>query len=220
MKMNGEEVLLWLMNTIREQSTLTLKDEPIEFIPRGSRYTGHYPWQHMPRVEKQEQGIQKLAELGAIRLAGESHHPFRLTIVQPRFDELYKQFGGKASPQTTPAKHDLGLQCGHLTLNLQQATLTYKNNQPLDISPDTKAVKLLSLLLSRQELVEYVEIAKELYLNCYHEGVTNKDVRREVQFVRRDLAGLLAKSGMTAEEISQLIVSKKNQGYVVRCAPH
>ncbi|MBI3623355.1 hypothetical protein HY212_04740 [Candidatus Pacearchaeota archaeon] len=103
---------------------------------------------------------------------------------------------------------------GKLTLNLGSTILQYKKNKPLDIEPDSKPIKFLVLLMSNaNKLIEYTEIAKQVELSCYHEGVSNKDVALEVHYVRRDLGIILEKAGMTKEEINVLIVPKKNIGY-------
>jgi len=73
-------------------------------------------------------------------------------------------------------------------------------------------------LMESKKVVEYVEIAKRLETNYWHEGVTNKDVAREVQFLRRDLATFLRdKVGMTNKEIQKVIINKKNIGYKLHC---
>ena len=105
------------------------------------------------------------------------------------------------------------LSCGNLLLDLRQAVLIYGNHPPIDISPDTSEIKFLSLLMRNKRLTEYVEIAKKLNMNCYSADRTNKEVAREVQFLKRDLNHILKKAGMTTKEINNTIVAKKNLGY-------
>jgi len=109
------------------------------------------------------------------------------------------------------------LVCGRLELNLRKATLRYKDFKPVEISPDTNEIKLLSFLMQAKRLVKYKEIAKKLDLNCYHPDYTNKQHARDIQFLRRDLNPILEKAGMTRKEINKMITAKKNTGYKLHC---
>jgi len=101
-----------------------------------------------------------------------------------------------------------------LTLDLTKATLQYKKSPSFEISPTSQEIRLLLLLAShKNQVMEYKDLAKELDLNCYHEKVENKDVSRDVQFIKRDLTKILGKAGMMKAEINRLILIKTNVGY-------
>jgi hypothetical protein len=109
------------------------------------------------------------------------------------------------------------LVCGNLRLDLQKTTLRYRNLKPIEISPDTNEIKLLSLLMRGKRLVGYKKIAKTLDLNCYHLDYPDKQHARDIQFIRRDLNPILERAGMTREEINKMIIAKKNTGYKLHC---
>ena len=103
-----------------------------------------------------------------------------------------------------------------LKLNLSKGTLQYKNNPPRDVSPGEKEIMFLAFLIRANRIVEYFEIARELNMNCYHPGVANKDVARNVNFLRRDIVPILEGVGMSRNEIKKMIVSVRNKGYKLR----
>lgn len=103
-----------------------------------------------------------------------------------------------------------------LKLNLSKGTLQYKNNSPKDVSPGEEEIKFLALLMRAKRIVEYTEIARELKMNCYHPGITNEDIARNVQYLRRDIVPILEEVGMTRSDIKRMIVSIRNRGYKLR----
>jgi len=130
----------------------------------------------------------------------------------------HKTLNSYLSDTTPSQKHDQLLKCGKLQVNLSQGVIQYSGNNPVEIEPDNEIIKFLVVLMESKKVVEYVEIAKRLETNYWHEGVINKDVAREVQFLRRDLATFLRdKVGMTNKEIQKVIINKKNIGYKLHC---
>lgn len=108
--------------------------------------------------------------------------------------------------------------CGNLRVDIDEGVVNYKNNRPVEVEPNNKNIKFLTLLIKSKGIVEYEQIAKELKMDCWHEGVINRDVARDVQFLRRDLVVFLRdKVGFTKREIRNMIVNKKNIGYKVSC---
>lgn len=102
----------------------------------------------------------------------------------------------------------------NLYLNIIQGTIRYSNKPAVEISPATNEVKLLILLLENLRVVEYLEIAQKLELNSYHEGCTNKDMARDVQFIKRDLLKFLrVEVGIPKQEVKSLIITKRNLGF-------
>ncbi len=101
-------------------------------------------------------------------------------------------------------------------LNLSGGSLQYKNNPPKDVSPSEEEIMFLALLMKAKRIVEYTEIARELKMNCYHPGVINQDISRNVQYLRRDIVPILEGVGMTRNDIKKMIVSIRNKGYKLR----
>lgn len=106
-----------------------------------------------------------------------------------------------------------------ILIDLNKGTLDYKGNE-INISPDNNPIKFLTLLIEKAEfIVEYLEIAKRLELNSYQEEDKNKDVAREIQYLKRDLGKELKKSGLNKSainEIKEMIIFNKNLGYKLK----
>ena len=100
-----------------------------------------------------------------------------------------------------------------LKLDPLKGTLQYKNNKPKEITTERDEIKFLILLMKTDTILEYKVIAKQLEMNCYHDGVTNSDVAREVNFIRRNLATMLKDTGMTDKDIGAMILTKRKVGY-------
>lgn len=104
-----------------------------------------------------------------------------------------------------------------LVLNKSKATLAYKNNQSINISLNKQDIKLLEMLLKNGDrITEYIHVAKELQLNSFDKEYSNKDVARNVQFVKKELHATLGKTGMTKEEVKNMILTITNTGYKLR----
>lgn len=97
---------------------------------------------------------------------------------------------------TSLEEHQKGsiLRCKDLTVNLSQGTISYENNEPVQINIAKNHIQLLIILMKHNRIVEYTEIAKKLNLNCYHKNCTNTDVAREIQYLKRDLREFLTES--------------------------
>lgn len=139
-------------------------------------------------------------------------------INHEKLPEVYKEIGSiYKNFATIYQEQSKDLTCGNLRLDLAQSVIKYKDSPPTEISTGINIIKLLIFLMENRRVVEYIEIAQKLKLNCYHEGVINKDVAREVQFLRRDLGDFLVKIGITKTEVQGMFISKKNVGYKLRC---
>ncbi|MDP1722643.1 MAG: hypothetical protein Q8L37_05525 [Candidatus Gottesmanbacteria bacterium] len=86
-----------------------------------------------------------------------------------------------------------------------------------DIELLNKPFLFLSALLAKQGIVvNYKELAQSLELNAYHEGVTDRDIKREVQEVKKALLLQLKSLGVPAKQIDRISVAikpKKGMGY-------
>lgn len=102
---------------------------------------------------------------------------------------------------------------GKLKLDLLKGILQYKNNKPKEITTEQDEIKFLILLMKADAILEYKVIAKQLEMNCYHDEVTNSDVAREVNFIRRNLVTILKDVGMTDKDIGSMILTKRKVGY-------
>jgi len=107
------------------------------------------------------------------------------------------------------------ISCSNLRVNLKKATLQYKEQDPIEISPNTDEIQLLLLLMKKKGVVEYKEVAERLDLNCYHPDYKNEQYSREVQLIRKKLNPILEKAGMKREEINKMLIAKKNMGYKI-----
>lgn len=162
------------------------------------------------------------------KIVQDLHEPNQLSELKERYNKILGEIKSKsknldASPQKdtqTPISpsNDKVLECGSLKINLDQSTIQFNDTSPVEISTGVNTIKFLIILMENKRVVEYTEIAQKLKLNCYHDGVTNKDVAREVQFLRRDLGDSLVKIGMNKTEIQGMFISKKNVGYKLRCS--
>lgn len=106
-----------------------------------------------------------------------------------------------------------------LIIDLNRCIMQYEGHR-INISPDNNPIKFLILLIEKAEfLVEYVEIAKRLGLNSYQEEDKNKDVAREIQYLKRDLGKELRKEKLSESAVNKLkdmIIFKKNLGYMLK----
>lgn len=109
------------------------------------------------------------------------------------------------------------VQFGNLTINLEKSYLQYKKKAPIEISPTSREIVLLMCLIKNAgSIVEYLDIAKLLRPEESFDDYENKDVARDVQFVRRDLVKILKQAGIKKSELRKLIAAKTNLGYLLR----
>jgi len=103
----------------------------------------------------------------------------------------------------------------NITLNLENATLAFKNKE-IEISPSTSPIRLLELLIiNAGKIVEYKDIGRHLGMNCYYPGITNKDIARDIQFIKNDLVNILSLVGMEKNNINRFITTKTGLGYIL-----
>lgn len=100
-----------------------------------------------------------------------------------------------------------------VTINSTNATLQYRNIQPIPVPLASDAIRLLILLIERNELVRYHEIAEELDLPGYREGIADKAIARDINFVRRDLGNILKQAGLKHPTV--IIKAVRNVGYQI-----
>lgn len=128
-----------------------------------------------------------------------------------------KQFKNPLQVSSSPPKNVL--ECGKLKISIDQGVIYNGSKASFEISPDNGIFKLLVLLIQSKRIVEYKEIAREVKMNCWYEGATNKSIARYVQFLKRDLSEFLRDNLKMSEiEIKKMIISKKNVGYILRCS--
>lgn len=109
------------------------------------------------------------------------------------------------------------IQFGNITLNVKKSFLQYKKNPPVEISPTSREIVLLTYLINNtNSIVEYLDIAKLLNPAENYDYLSNTDVARQVQFVRRDLVKILKRAGLTRSELRKLITAKTCLGYILR----
>ena len=175
----------------------------------GRKFPFHYTLELIePKFSELEQEIIQLYELkeGENALLGKVETSKSQNALTPDTAQLL-----------TPSP-DKELTCGLLKVNISQSTIQYKDNTVVEISTGNNIIKFLILLMENRRVVEYIKIAKELKLNFYHEGMANEEVAREVHFLRRDLINYLKTLGMSKTETQQMLVTKRNVGYKLRCS--
>lgn len=180
---------------------------------------------NLPKFEETYTKFQKACDLNSY-LNDYQQKVFKGKKKLPEFSKVATQGNlkegfngtGKTDEKVGSIYHERNksLVCGELKLDVDQSVIQYKDNPPQEISTGINTIKLLITLMENKRVVEYTEIAQKLKLNCYHEGVENKDVAREVQFLKRDLGKFLEKIGMSKTEIQKMFISKKNVGYKLR----
>jgi hypothetical protein len=103
-----------------------------------------------------------------------------------------------------------------LVLDFNQQTICYKNNTPKEFSFETKPVKLLLTLFDHPRVLDYIEIAKKLNPDSNYENIKNEDVKRDVQFICRDLKKILRNIvKMDTKDLRDLIITKEKVGYKI-----
>lgn len=106
-----------------------------------------------------------------------------------------------------------------LVLNLENATLTYKNNSPKNNISKTREIRLLRLLMKKHgNVVNYLEVAKEVGIDTSDEDISprsiNKAVAEDIHKIRRDLIdNYLIPVGMKAREAKSIIINIRSTGY-------
>lgn len=137
-------------------------------------------------------------------------------IDKQKFLKLYKNT--KRRVEKNDFSTDKVLVCKDLILNIKSATLQWIKNEPITITPENQEIKLLTILMkNKNEVVQYTRIAKKLNLNCYREGVLNKDVAREVQDIKKELNKNLYEAGLKKKDINDMIIAIRGSGYKLVC---
>lgn len=142
------------------------------------------------------------------------------TVVQIKDPKFFK----KSSSFVQKANRREGakiLVCGNLSIDFEKVILRYKKNKlkEIVISPSTREIKLLTLLLDRREtVVTYRELAKAVDLPTYREDDLTKNYSRDIQSIKKDLATkILKKAGMSKEDINKMIKTTTKIGYILHC---
>ena len=107
-----------------------------------------------------------------------------------------------------------------ISLDLDNARLSFMEMPPIDISPRSNAIKLLRILMINDMYITYSKIAKELDINALDESTREediyKDVSRAIGDIRKQLVKLLVTAGMTNPQINTILVTKRKYGYILK----
>ena len=199
---------LAILAEIKAEIPRTLKERPVRLEHGLKTIIGGGPgglgvWIDADEPEQRQaeeewwQLIHKLEELGAFTVTQEDDFGCYLNIHEPRFGELLSEYDRPTL-----------LQRCSLELDLQKATLRYGRNKPFAIDPSSQPIKLLAVLLKNGE-ASYGDISREI-------GLVNKK-QRDIQYIKRDLRKILLSAGVRDSAIENLMASKKNWGYIMRC---
>lgn len=128
---------------------------------------------------------------------------FVLEIDRKKFKYLYEEYQDRGKILTYKS----------IKLDLVKGKIQYKQEPPVDIQPDNREIKFLTLLMKKPGTIhENKYIAKELGMNS--SWASNKDLAREIGYIRRDLLSWLTNTvKIPEEEAKSMIENKKNFGY-------
>lgn len=105
-----------------------------------------------------------------------------------------------------------------IRINFESHKIYYRNKEIIFSYSDD--FKLLHVLLkNRNTMVSDVEIAKFINENVDTKTLKNKDVARDIQFIKRDLGNKLARLGIEKadiEDIKTAIERVSGSGYIIR----
>jgi len=108
--------------------------------------------------------------------------------------------------------HDEVFVVGKLKINITQGTIQYAETSPVEVNLENKQYSLLVYLCRNRRVVPYKELSKAL--GYTYEGEYDKTVNRSISQVKRDLQDLLIQEfGVSKEEATSLIVTKRMRGY-------
>jgi hypothetical protein len=169
------------------------------------------------------QTVTRMAEIGLIKVknTGSSSQIKGLKIQQIPYYEvdfypsaIKDYLSGKVVAKTVKEKV---LWAGKLQLNLQQGTIQYGDNKPVEVSTEREEIIFLKQLLENERIVSYEELAWKLgFLQKGQE--MNKIIASYVQRVRRDLFNYLNENNIPCKELKSLMKTKTNKGYKIQRA--
>lgn len=114
------------------------------------------------------------------------------------------------------------LVCGLLFVDFSSGKMQYSAHKPIEISAKIKPVRMLAILMMKQpNTVTYDELAKAFELLTprmeYTTVSAHQRFGRQIQDILTDLKDILRKSGMTNNEIKNMIRAKPKHGIALRC---
>lgn len=135
--------------------------------------------------------------------------------ILPKFQNIYIKYKTKFAA----ISNDKILMCRNLKVDIERGIIQYADCDPIEISLEDQSIKFLLMLMKKQKIVQYVEIAKEINMGSYLGSQTaNEDVARDVQYKARDLRRFLRDEvNIPSTEIEKMIINKKNLGYKINC---
>jgi hypothetical protein len=190
--------------------------DDIEFPPHqyDVPFTRVTPRQHTPAPIRQED------KEDIARMAADQFFKKIIAMKNKDFDSFVPSkseiISGMVLENHQPHIHQL--EWDGLMIDLQVTTLRYKDFPVVDISPETQAIKLLVCLLRKQgEIATNIELAVAVgFISPSQTTKTNQNVARNVQLIKKQVVSLLLDAGMSRLEVQQMIVSKRNIGFILR----
>lgn len=164
--------------------------------------------------------VEEIAELAAHLVLGKLEEKLLLSL-KPLSDQpsIAPALEITAPSLTSTALTEKkGVQWGGILIDLDHATLQYKENPAIEIVPKNAEIKwLLCVLRKEGEVAEHTEIAVATgIITDQQSDKTNQAVARRVQFIRKRVVLVLKSAGMTPAEIKQMLLSKPGIGYAAR----
>lgn len=206
-----------LNDVLFQNSNVSFSFEEL-FIPHKNLFTAYSDLAEF-RGEQIRQGSQILSKMN--KYYGEISElllelELKSTKQSPGGDlikEIQAYVGGSEKNTTAITKDEI-LSYGDLSLNLDKATLQYRDSKPKGVSTETNPIKYLRLLMVKDgSVLPNVEAVKELKLTSIEDGDKNTDFSGQISTLRRDLITLLVEVGMVKDEATKLIESVAKVGY-------
>lgn len=170
------------------------------------------------RLERDQ--IEEIADLAALKVLGKMEEKILLSP-KPLSDQPSSAPGLEimtSSLTSTAPTEESEVQWGGIFIDLNHATLQYKENPVIEIVPKNAEIKWLLCVLRKQgQVAEHTEIAVATgIITNQQSDKNNQAVARQVQFIRKRVVLVLKDAGMTPTEIKQMLLSKPGIGYAAR----
>lgn len=143
---------------------------------------------------------------------------YKITILEafyPIYDAYEKDVIGLSKSQDKLKGY---YNYGDIILDMNKATLSFKNNSA-NISTEKREIKFLEKLMQKDGLVaDYLELAEHMNLQSFTKISNNMDVARDVQDVKKSLDDYLKQlfDLNTAKEMIKFIQNVNKRGYKLK----
>jgi alkylated DNA nucleotide flippase Atl1 len=145
-----------------------------------------------------------------------AHQPGAYVIPNPRIEYLYHKLRDQIRHKPSQTKIEARvLNRSGLTLDLVNATLSYRHKSPKPINPSNSEIKMLACLMELKSVVPYTELGRATNVNAYNEQRDNESetLREAIHVVKAALIKALKKAGIPKDTANAMIKIKPKIGY-------